>query len=170
MHQVACADASRRRRLRFTLEKLLAAYDAPSAHHLLSALSSRCPHAQASGWLLDLARKRIMVDLNILAAAARSSKTGEDAEGVVVNKEVMLGLPFLGPGLAGLVTVQLEKSAAAAGCAVLSQRLDQTLAALQAARMVLMRRKQLPSKAWREAAADETTVAVWRLAVRDLIE
>lgn len=106
-----------------------------------------------------------MVDLNALAATAAKTKSTDD-EAVPVNEEVLSGLPFLGPGLARLVTLQLEKSAAAAGCAVLSQRLDQTLAALQAARMVLMRRKYLPSKAWREAAADGATLAAWARAVR----
>jgi len=106
-----------------------------------------------------------MVDLNALAATAAKTESTDD-EAAPINEKIMRGLPFLGPGLAGLVTLQLEKSAAAAGCAVLSQRLDQTLAALQAARMVLMRRKRLPSKTWREAAADEATLAAWARAVR----
>jgi hypothetical protein len=123
--------------------------DGPSAHEFLSYIIPLCPHQQAKAWLLDIARRRILLDLDKLIAQHQSKeeKMHEEHEGEgssSSSSESESNYHFLGDkNLESYLFTPLATCAADTMPSSLSDNLDVYLAVLTTCRLVLLRRQAL---------------------------
>lgn len=177
---VFCADAYRRARLRLVAERMIGALDGAAAYVLFSdpGLISVCPHTQAAAWLLDLVRRRVVIDFK------RLYQWNEERRQCLQPKP-LIRFNFLGDSrLHRLVTQPLQKIAAETQIQKLSESLDVHLSVLATARFVLLRRKSLLQSSFnlsvdeelsrlgligRNDVCSDRTIEAWGVACRRVI-
>mmetsp|Transcript_8793 Transcript_8793/g.20495 ORF Transcript_8793/g.20495 Transcript_8793/m.20495 type:complete len:403 (-) Transcript_8793:461-1669(-) len=131
----------RRLRLRMASERMFDSFDEASCQSLLAKLVKRCPHAQATGWLLDVTRRRISRAVNGFASLQQhaDAHVQEDLRELPPPAAV----PFLGDAnLEAFITAPLRRMAADLNQVQLAQNLDAYLGALALLRFLLLSRRR----------------------------